>query len=219
MDDRFTLPKKLDLTGPNRGILYLGRVPNGMNSTDIRRALSSFNVERIHLNPRKKSSISKKETKRGGKRKKKLFKDGHIEFASAEEARRAQSLLNGQALGLGKKSSRTFYELWNLKYKPGLTWEVLVDKAVGRQKAKEMKIKAEFAKLEKKHDFISGNRLKSHQKMGRLKRQAKRELKKSGEWVVPSQEAVLKGRVDDAKVREQNKGRIQEKILANLNIK
>ena len=218
-DKRFTLETKpITLDTPDRGICYLGRIPTGMNSTDIRRALMSFSVDRIHLNIRKKFSnaISKQKNKRGGKRRQKQFKDGYIEFNSKAEAIRASRILNGNIIGLGKKSSRAFHEIWCLKYKPKLTWDILVDKAVGKKKLKEIKIKHEFAKLEKKHDFIAGKRFKSQKMMAELRRKAKRELKQEGKWVTPNADTILEGKSNPKTVYENNKKLINEKILTKM---
>ena len=216
-DDRFNLPTvdPEPLEQEERGICYLGRIPTGMNSCDIRRAMHTFSVERIHLNLRKSynNSISKKQTKRGGKRRTKIFKDGYIEFGSKAEAIRAAQILNGNMIGLGKKSSRTYFEIWCLRYKPGLTWDVLVDKAVGKRKAKEKKIKAEFAKLEKKHDYISGRRFKSQKMLASLRRKAKRELKNEKKWIQPDPNQILEGKIDAKEIYKSNQKLIAEKIL------
>jgi ESF2/ABP1 family protein len=108
------------------GVVYLSRIPPGMSPTKIRQLLSAYKsrVLRIFLSP-ESMAVYTRRLKSGGS-KKRQFTEGWVEFEDKKVAKKVAEMLNAQQIG-GKKGSRWYDDLWNIKYLPKFKWHHLTE--------------------------------------------------------------------------------------------
>ncbi|XP_054267854.1 uncharacterized protein LOC128989817 [Macrosteles quadrilineatus] len=126
-----------------KGIIFLSTIPPFMNVTKITEIMSQYGeVGRVFLQPAK--------TK--GKKPSKHFTEGWVEFLSKRVAKEVAENLNNTTIG-GRKKSRFYDYIWNLKYLPRFKWVHLnerleYERAVMKQK---LRTEIELAKRESSH--------------------------------------------------------------------
>ncbi|UYV76548.1 ABT1, partial [Cordylochernes scorpioides] len=74
------------------GIIYLESVPNFMTVRTVRETLSGYDPN-----------------------KRRIFKEGWVEFRNRKDARRTANHLHGKQVGL-KRNAPYYYSLWSMKY-------------------------------------------------------------------------------------------------------
>lgn len=108
------------------GVIYLSRIPPGLNPTKIRQLLSIFSspVLRIFLAP-ESQAVYLRRTKSGDS-KKKQFTEGWVEFADKKVAKKVVQMLNAGRVGQ-RKGDKWFDDLWCMKYLPKFKWHHLTE--------------------------------------------------------------------------------------------
>mmetsp|Transcript_329 Transcript_329/g.469 ORF Transcript_329/g.469 Transcript_329/m.469 type:complete len:228 (-) Transcript_329:28-711(-) len=136
-----------------RGVVYMSRVPPRMGPRKVKQMLSGFGeVTRIFLQE-EDASLTRRRQKAGkhGKR----YVEGWIEFADKKLAKRVAKSLNATAMGKVKKGGGTdfyAYDLWNLKYLKGFTWEHLREKVAYERRVQSHKLKMRVARAKQTND-------------------------------------------------------------------
>src|SRR5579859_4526878 len=108
------------------GVIYLSRIPPGLNPTKIRQLLSIFSspVLRIFLAP-ESQAVYLRRTKSGDS-KKRQFTEGWVEFADKKVAKKVVTMLNAERVGQ-RKGDKWFDDLWCMKYLPKFKWHHLTE--------------------------------------------------------------------------------------------
>jgi ESF2/ABP1 family protein len=139
-----TKPKK-----DKSGIIYLSRCPPFMKPSVLRSLLTPYGpVGRIFLTPEPSSSRTQR-LKAGGT-KRKLFLDGWVEFTHKKDAKFVAEQLNSNIIG-GKKRSRYYDEVWNIKYLSGVKWSHLVEQIQNENAERQVRMRAEIAQSKKEN--------------------------------------------------------------------
>jgi ESF2/ABP1 family protein len=133
------------------GILYISRIPPGMNPGGIKSLLMEHApVSRIFLQP-EDDSIRRRRKGNGGNGMER-YVEGWAEFESKKDAKRIAGLLDGSRMG-PKKGRRFYDDLWSLKYLSGFTWAHLTEKASRERKQREQMLRLEFAQAKKSDEL------------------------------------------------------------------
>jgi ESF2/ABP1 family protein len=131
------------------GVCYMSRIPPFMKHTKLRSMLSTYGViGRIYLNPEDPKIAARR--KKYKKNKRQNFVEGWIEFTDKKVARQVAELLNNNNMG-GKKRSRYYDDIWNIKYLPKFKWSHLTDQLAYERKVKEQKLRAEMSQAKREN--------------------------------------------------------------------
>lgn len=225
-------PKKTTST-VKTGVIYLSRVPPGLEPNALRSLLSPIGrTGRIWLradnatNGNGETTSADNNNKQGWKRTTK-FQDGWVEFVRLRDAKRAMDLLNGQPMHAGKKRGRFANDLWAMRLLPSYSWDDLgreVFGGSGRERVLKVREEVSTARREKawmenRIELSAHIRKKRHAKGkggGGVKRFMQTESAKGdGDSVEDGRAAQAAERVD----REMEKGvgrKIDGGLLAKL---
>jgi len=137
--------KLFEKENDRRGVVYLSRIPPFVKPLKLRQLLSPYGeVCRIYLTP------DDKKRKPGKKARK--FVDGWVEFADKKIAKRVARTLNNRQIG-GKRRSRIYDELWNIKYLKGFKWSNLTEQMVYHRQVREQRIRREMSQANKESNL------------------------------------------------------------------
>jgi len=195
-----------------KGIIYLSTIPPFMNVTKITEIMSQYGeVGRVFLQPAK--------SKKPGKKPAKHFTEGWVEFLSKRVAKEVAASLNNNKIG-GRKKSRFYDYIWNIKYLPRFKWVHLNERLEYERAVMKQRLRAEIeqAKRESSH-FAHTVELSD-----RLKRSRKRNLFTIQEADDKSQHqpVLVKQRQTDEEIRSKKKQATKEdrtEFLKNLFVK
>ncbi|KAH9625395.1 hypothetical protein KSS87_011466 [Heliosperma pusillum] len=135
----------------NKGVCYLSRIPPKMDPLKLRHILSPFGeVLRIYLVP--EDPEAGKRRKQSGSFRGQGFSEGWVEFSDKRVAKRVANMLNGEQIG-GKKRSKFYYDIWNIKYLSKFKWDDLTDENARKNAAREEKMRMELVAAKKEKDF------------------------------------------------------------------
>lgn len=135
------------------GVVYLSRVPPFMQVAKLRHLLSQYgDVGRIYL--RKEDSAITRRREKFKKVKGSQFTDGWVEFLNKKRAKKVALMLNAQKIG-GKKRSKYYDDLWNLKYLKGFKWKHLSEKIAYERTVRADRIRNELSEAKREaRDYI-----------------------------------------------------------------
>uniref|UniRef100_A0A1B6LK07 Activator of basal transcription 1 n=1 Tax=Graphocephala atropunctata TaxID=36148 RepID=A0A1B6LK07_9HEMI len=128
-----------------KGIIYVSTLPPFMNVTKITEIMSQYGeVGRVFLQPAK--------SKKPGKKPAKHFTEGWIEYLSKRVAKDVAANLNNTMIG-GRKKSRYYDYIWNLKYLPRFKWVHLNERLEYERAVLKQRLRTEIeqAKRESSH--------------------------------------------------------------------
>ena len=152
-----------------RGVIYISRIPMGMNLTKLRQVLSTYGeLDRIYLTPIADPKQKRKASNR------KRYQDGWVEFKDKRVAKRTAGMLNTRPIG-GSRKTQYYDELWNMKYLSGFKWTHLTEKIAYDNAVREQKLRAEISQMKKENTAYVTRAEKSF-----TKRQIEKRKEKSG---------------------------------------
>ena len=145
-----------DLDLSRRGVLYMARVPPRMGPSKVKSLLAGFGeIPRIFLQE-EDASVARRRKKQG--KRGKHYVEGWIEFAEKKIAKSVARSLNNTAMGNVKKGRGTdlyAYDMWNLKYLKGFTWDHLREKIAFERRIRSQKLKLHVAAAKKSNaDYV-----------------------------------------------------------------
>jgi len=167
------LKARKKLSTPDKGVLYIGRVPPYMKPPQMKHLLSQYgHVTKIYLTPEDPEQF-KRRKKAGGKRKEK-FIDGWVEYADKRIAKAVAKALNNSPMSASK---RKYYaeDLWNLKYLPDFTWTNLTEKKVYESRVRNQKLRTQISHVKRENNEYLEAVEKSRAKQFYNERQAKKQ--------------------------------------------
>ena len=133
------------------GVVYISRLPPFLKPHRVRRMLEEHGeVLKVYLSPEDPAANARR--RREGKPTGKSFTEGWVEFADKRVAKRVAGMLNGRQMG-GKRRSRYYFDLWNLKYLHKFKWDYLMEEFRYRQKVREQRLAAEISAAKRDRDF------------------------------------------------------------------
>ncbi|CAN6465529.1 unnamed protein product [Victoria cruziana] len=134
-----------------RGVCYMSRVPPQVDPPKLRQILSQYGeVLRIYLVP--EDPAARMRRKSAGGHRGEQFSEGWVEFAKKSVAKKVALMLNGEQIG-GKKRSKFYYDLWNIKYLSGFKWDNLTEEQAKKHADREQKLVLEISAARKERDF------------------------------------------------------------------
>lgn len=105
-----------------RGVIYFSSIPRNMRPVEVRLHFNRFgDITRMRFIP-----MPKKERRPGGPLLPLQFKEAWIEFAHANEARRAAREMNSTPVEC-KRQRRCYGQLWTVKYLDEFRWDMLAE--------------------------------------------------------------------------------------------
>lgn len=137
-----------------RGVIYISRVPPGMDIGSLRGLLSrAGSLGRVWLRPESASSLAERRSLTGSRRRAE-FRDGWAEFLRRKDARRAVELLNGRAMCGATRRGRWADDLWCVRFLPRYTWADLVEETCSGARERTLRVKAEVAAARRERAFV-----------------------------------------------------------------
>ncbi|XP_026275641.1 activator of basal transcription 1 [Frankliniella occidentalis] len=190
-----------------RGIIYLSTIPKFMNVTKVREIFGEYGeVDRVFLQPEEKKEDKNKVRKK--RKPAKHFTEGWIEFKKKRIAKQVAALLNNKQIG-GRKRSKYYDFIWNIKYLPRFKWVHLSERLAYERAVRKQRMNTEIAQAKREATIFSNN-------VDLGERLSKRQTKES------DQQKELRKSLDSEKIVHQYKQReldseIVEKKLKLLN--
>ncbi|XP_070533241.1 activator of basal transcription 1-like [Ptychodera flava] len=172
LDDEGESQEKKNLTP---GIIYLSKIPPFMKPKRIRMIFSQYGeLGRLFLQPETK--FKQKERKKRGGNSSKSFEEGWVEFQDKKIAKQVAWTLNNTPIG-GKKRSRYYHDIWNIKYLSRFKWTHLSEKLAYERAVREQRMRTEISQARKETSFY----LQSVQKKRMVDEITERKRKKGQE--------------------------------------
>lgn len=188
------------------GVIYLSRIPPFMKPATLRQLLSPYGtILRIFLTPETAPAYTKR-VKAGGNKKRSLFIDGWVEFASKKRAKTCAETLNGNILG-GKKRGWYHDDIWNIKYLNKFKWDDLMAQVQEEERARESRLRAEINQesRERKAFLENLDRAKQERGMEKKRKQKSHSQDLSSKKQVPDGNHRLDHSFRQNKVKERDK--------------
>ena len=140
------------ITEPEKcGVIYLSRIPPGMNVSMIREYFAHYgDIGRVYLEPEKPFGGKRKRKEKH--RKRVVFKEGWVEFLRKKKAKQVAENLNNQMVG-GKRHSPWYDFLWNIKYLHRFKWANLSERLAYETAARHQRLRAEVDQAKRQTNF------------------------------------------------------------------
>lgn len=149
-----TAPKKRK-PKRSRGVVYMSRVPPGLDVGIVRSILSRIGpIHRVWL--RAESAAKVAERRSLGGRRRAGFSDGWVEFGRAADAEAAAEMLNGQPMTGVTRRGKFENDLWCIRFLKGFSWDDLVDESCGTRRERVLRVKSEVAAARRERAFVEG---------------------------------------------------------------
>merc|ERR1711872_612352 len=150
------------------GVIYLSSVPEGMNVTQTTAFFSEFGrVGRVFLQPDKTDKQKGKYNR--------VFSEGWVEFMSKKVARVAAERLNCQPVG-GKRKSKAYEEIWNIKYLPRFKWVHLSERLAYEAAVRQQRMRTEISQVKREAEHFKNSVEKKRKKSKKIKDTEEAEL-------------------------------------------
>jgi len=158
--DQENISDRINLASINKkrkpGIIYLSSVPAGMNVSQTTTFFSEFGkVGRIFLQPDK---LDKKTGKYN-----RVFSEGWVEFMSKKVAKNVADSLNSIPVG-GKRRSKAYEELWNIKYLPRFKWVHLSERLAYEAAVRQQRMRTEISQVKREAEHFKNSVEKKRKK-------------------------------------------------------
>uniref|UniRef100_A0A069DR38 Activator of basal transcription 1 n=1 Tax=Panstrongylus megistus TaxID=65343 RepID=A0A069DR38_9HEMI len=126
------------------GVVYLSFIPPYMTADILRRMLSKYaQVGRIFIQVIQDPGEGKRR-----KSKEDTMYEGWVEFIKKRRAKEVASILNNTKMG-GKKKSKFYDCLWNIKYLPRFKWVHLMERLNYERAVMKQKLRAEISQAKR----------------------------------------------------------------------
>ena len=138
-----------------KGLVYLGRVPPGMQPIKVRHLLSRYGeIGRLYLAPEDPAAFKRRVASGGSRRLQ--FTEGWVEFLDKRVARATAAAVHNAPMegsGLGRsKRDRFGSELWNIRYLKHFKWHHLTEKVAYERRLRAVKLRGQLAAAKKEAD-------------------------------------------------------------------
>jgi len=158
--DQENISDRINLASINKkrkpGIIYLSSVPAGMNVSQTTTFFSEFGrVGRIFLQPDKNDKKTGKFNR--------VFSEGWVEFMSKKVAKSVADSLNSIPVG-GKRRSKAYEELWNIKYLPRFKWVHLSERLAYEAAVRQQRMRTEISQVKREAEHFKSSVEKKRKK-------------------------------------------------------
>ncbi|KAK3925629.1 Pre-rRNA-processing protein esf2 [Frankliniella fusca] len=154
-NDEKNMKSKETIKKEKRGIIYLSTIPKFMNVTKVREIFGEYGeVDRVFLQPEEKRGDKSKLKKK--KKPAKHFTEGWIEFKKKRVAKQVAALLNNKQIG-GRKRSKYYDFIWNIKYLPRFKWVHLSERLAYERAVYKQRMNTEIAQAKREAAIFSNN--------------------------------------------------------------
>ncbi|KRZ04883.1 Activator of basal transcription 1 [Trichinella pseudospiralis] len=152
------------------GIIYMSTIPYSMTVKQVRDILESYGtIGRIYFH---KEQVEGKNGKR-----RRRYTEGWVEFADKRVAKRVAMMLNNKQVG-GRKRSRAYECLWNMKYLHRFKWYHLTEQLTYERNLHRQRLQMEVSQAKREARFFS-QQLEKGKHLSKLEQHV---LKKGGLW-------------------------------------
>jgi len=159
-------PQKKTVTSHKPGIVYLSTVPTGFNVSQTTTFFTEFGrVGRVFLQPDKNDKKTGKYNR--------VFSEGWVEFTSKKVAKFVAENLNCKPVG-GKRKSKAYDELWNIKYLPSFKWIHLSERLAYEAAVKQQRLRTESSQVKREAEHFKNS-------VERKRKKSKKEKEKPSE--------------------------------------
>ncbi|XP_050232341.1 pre-rRNA-processing protein ESF2 isoform X2 [Mercurialis annua] len=206
-----------------RGICYLSRIPPHMDHVKLRHILSQYGeIQRIYLAPEIAVHKRQVQRKKADGSQDQAFSEGWVEFGNKNVAKKVANALNGEQMG-GKKRSKFYYDLWNIKYLSKFKWDDLTEEIAYKSAIREQKLALELSAAKRERDFYLSKVDKSRALSSieeRLKKKQKVQQETGGEQSVSEQAPKFIRQFPQTKPvaekPEERKSQLSKDVLAGV---
>ncbi|ORX57536.1 hypothetical protein DM01DRAFT_1228887 [Hesseltinella vesiculosa] len=135
--------QELELANKNSGVCYLSRIPRFMTPKGVRHNLSKFaDLGKLYLVPEDAKVTARR--RKYARNRRINYVEGWVEFKDKKKARALAEHLNMKQVG-GKRGSKHYHEMWNIKYLPKFKWRHLTEQFAYERRARQERMRAEMA--------------------------------------------------------------------------
>lgn len=190
-------------TNKSPGIVYLSTIPYFMTVKSIRQYFEKYGkIDRIFLQSEtRRNSAGKKERR---------YTEGWVEFKDKKLAKRIAATLNNTMVG-GKRRSKSYECLWNIKYLSGFKWVHLSEQLAYEKATHQQKLRAEISRAKREANYFA----EQIDKGENLKKLEEKVLKKGGLWTAYQRQLKQKKVVRDGDEKNKNKNNNNKKQKGN----
>jgi len=189
------------------GIIYLSRVPAGFNVSQTTTFFTEFGrVGRVFLQP------DKNDQKRG--KYNRVFSEGWIEFTSKKVAKFVAENLNNKPVG-GKRRSKAYDELWNIKYLPSFKWIHLSERLAYEAAVKQQRLRTESSQVKREAEHFKNS---VERKRKKSKKEKEKPLEES-EDKKSKQVFQFRQRETEAQIRKRKREEVVLTVKENSDAK
>ncbi|KAI9270877.1 hypothetical protein BY458DRAFT_436186 [Sporodiniella umbellata] len=147
--------KKFEKARKKTGVCYLSRIPLFMPPSRVRELFKKHGeIGRIYLVPEDQKVTAKR--KKYTKNNRRNYIEGWVEFKDKDRAKAVAEHLNMREIG-GKRSSRYYAEMWNIKYLPKFKWHHLTEQMAHEKQAQQQRLRNEIAQANRENKIYLQN--------------------------------------------------------------
>ncbi|CAO3702859.1 unnamed protein product [Rhizopus stolonifer] len=147
--------EKFEKARKKTGVCYLSRIPLFMAPSRVRELLKRHgDVGRIYLVPEDQKITTRR--KKYTKNNRRNYVEGWVEFKDKKRAKAVAEHLNMREIG-GKRSSRYYAEMWNIKYLPKFKWHHLTEQMAHEKQARQQRLRNEIAQANRENKTYMQN--------------------------------------------------------------
>ncbi|ORE11708.1 hypothetical protein BCV72DRAFT_219418 [Rhizopus microsporus var. microsporus] len=141
--------EKFEKARKKTGVCYLSRIPLFMPPSRVRELLKKYaDIGRIYLVPEDPKITTKR--KKYTKNNRRNYIEGWVEFKDKRDAKAVAEHLNMKQIG-GKRKSRYYAEMWNIKYLPKFKWHHLTEQMAYEKQARQQRLRNEIAQTSREN--------------------------------------------------------------------
>ncbi|KAG1235390.1 hypothetical protein G6F35_000968 [Rhizopus arrhizus] len=141
--------EKFEKARKKTGVCYLSRIPLFMPPSRVRELLKKYaDIGRIYLVPEDQKITTRR--KKYTKNNRRNYIEGWVEFKDKKQAKAVAEHLNMREIG-GKRKSRYYAEMWNIKYLPKFKWHHLTEQMAHEKQARQQRLRNEIAQANREN--------------------------------------------------------------------
>ncbi|KAI8069697.1 hypothetical protein BC940DRAFT_297365 [Gongronella butleri] len=147
--------QELEEANRKSGVCYLSRIPRFMTPKGVRHNLSKYaELGKLYLVPEDAKITARR--RKYNRNRRINYSEGWVEFKDKKKAKALAEHLNMKQVG-GKRGSKHYHEMWNIKYLPKFKWRHLTEQFAYERRARQERMRAEMAQAARENKAYMEN--------------------------------------------------------------
>ncbi|GAA5796762.1 hypothetical protein EDC94DRAFT_618009 [Helicostylum pulchrum] len=207
--------EKFEKARKKTGVCYLSSIPLFMKPSRVRNLLEKHaEIGRIYLVPEDAKVTARR--KKYTKNRRTNFVEGWVEFKDKKIAKALAEHLNMKNIG-GKRQSKYYHDMWNIKYLPKFKWHHLTEHMAHENQARQQRLRNEIEQSKRENKTY----IQNVERAKMLKNMEQKKRKREGEPAEPAKQRISRtfeqrGKVDREVDPSKSGKQALEKLDNNL---